>query len=146
VSHDLYGKLIRPDAPEKTKVLVSRLAVVSFSVIPVLIALRKLDLVNFVVIYAAKLMVSFVFVPVIVGLNWRRATRAGALASMLGGGIACLTWSVVGDPYFLGLDAAEAGILAGAILIVVVSLITRPVAPEHLRVFFQDSTASHPTT
>jgi Na+/proline symporter len=141
VSHDLYGRLLRPQATERAKVLASRLAVLSFSVIPVLIALRKLDLVNFVVIYAAKLMVSFVFIPVIVGLNWRRATRAGALASMVGGGVACLVWSALGNPYLLGLDAAEAGILTGAVLIVVVSLVTRPVAPEHLRVFFQDSTA-----
>ncbi len=35
-------------------------------------------------------MVSFLFIPVVVGLNWRRATRAGAIASLLGGMTTCL--------------------------------------------------------
>ncbi len=77
VSHDLYGKLLKPDATDRAKVVAGRLAVVLFSAIPVALAFRELALVNFIVIYAAKLMVSFLFVPVVIGLNWRRATRAG---------------------------------------------------------------------
>ena len=67
-------------------------------------------MVNFIVIYAGKLMVSFLFIPVVVGRNRKRATRAGAVASMLGGMAACLIWSKFGSPYFLGLDPAEAGV------------------------------------
>jgi Na+/proline symporter len=141
VSHDIYGKLLRPDASDRSKVLVARIAVLVFSLIPVVIALRKLSLVNFVVIYAAKLMVSFFFVPVVVGLNWKRATRAGALAGMIGGATACLTWSVLGNPRWLGLDPAEAGILASALLFVGVSLVTKPVRRESLGLFFSDERA-----
>jgi Na+/proline symporter len=138
VSHDLFGKLLRPDSSERARVLAGRVAVLTFSVIPVAIALRRLDLVNFVVIYAAKLLVSVLFVPVAVGLNWRRATRTGALASMMGGGVACLVWSLAGPARPLGLDAAEAGILASLLLFVVVSLATRPVSATALRVFFRE--------
>lgn len=137
VSHDLYGELLRPGASDRARVAVGRLAVVTFSAIPVALALRQFDLVNFIVIWAAKLMVSFLFMPVVVGLNWQRATRAGAMASMLGGMAACLVWSRYGSPYFLGLDPAEAGVLASGVLMVGVSLATRPSSPDTLRRFFQ---------
>ncbi|MFN8669949.1 MAG: sodium:solute symporter family protein [Gemmatimonadaceae bacterium] len=136
VSHDIYAELLVPGASEKAKVLASRVAVVTFSAIPVMLAYRQLSLVNFIVIWAAKLMVSFLFVPVVVGLNWRRATRAGAIASMLGGMVACLVWSRLGTPYWMGLDPAEAGVLVSALLMVGVSLTTAPASAEVTERFF----------
>ncbi len=136
VSHDIYGKLLRPGASDRAKVRAGRLAVLTFSAIPVALAFRQFDLVNFIVIWAAKLMVSFLFVPVVVGLNWKRATRSGAIASMLGGMATCLVWSHFGDPYFLGLDPAEAGVLASGVLMGVVSLATAPASEATLHRFF----------
>lgn len=138
VSHDLYGKILRPDASDRAKVRAGRLAVVTFSAIPVALAFRQFDLVNFIVIWAAKLMVSFLFIPVVVGLNWRGATRAGAISSMLGGMSACLLWSRYGSPYFLGLDPAEAGVLVSAGLMWAVSRVTSPASAFALRQFFGD--------
>lgn len=136
VSHDIYGELINPDASDRTKVLVSRVSVVAFSAIPVALAFQKFALVNFVVIWAAKLMVSFLFVPVIAGLTWKGATRAGAIASMLGGTVACLTWAKMGDPYWIGLDPAEAGVLVSAALMFGVSAITSQASPVAIETFF----------
>jgi len=139
VSHDIYAKLLDPGAGERAKVQASRLAVILFSAIPVALALRQFDLVNFIVIWAARLMVSFLFIPVVVGLNWRRATRAGAIASMLGGMATCLAWSRLGSPYFLGLDPAEAGVLVSALAMFSVSLMTPPASEQTLRLFFDDA-------
>jgi Na+/proline symporter len=136
VSHDLYGKLLAPHASDHARVAAGRLAVVLFSAIPVMLAFAHLSLVNFIVIYAAKLIVSFLFVPVVIGLNWKRATAEGALASMLGGLATCVAWSVAGHPYFAGMDPAEAGVLASAVLFFSVSAVTRPLSPEIERVFF----------
>lgn len=136
VSHDLYGALLAPNASDRARVMVSRAAVVTFSAIPVALAYQQFSLVNFIVIWAAKLMVSFLFVPVVVGLNWRRATRAGAVSSMLGGMVACLVWSRVGTPYYWGLDPAEAGVLASALLMLVVSLATAPSSHATIDTFF----------
>src|SRR5688572_26697285 len=138
VSHDIYGKLLRPKSSERARVLASRLAVITFSAIPVALALRQFDLVNFIVIWAAKLMVSFLFIPVVVGLNWRRATRAGAIASMLGGMITCLGWSRLGSPYYLGLDPAEAGVLVSALAMFFVSSMTVPASDATLGQFFSE--------
>ena len=139
VSHDIYAKLLDPGAGERAKVQASRLAVILFSAIPVAFALRQFDLVNFIVIWAARLMVSFLFIPVVVGLNWRRATRAGAIASMLGGMATCLAWSRLGSPYFFGLDPAEAGVLVSALAMFAVSLMTPPASEETLRLFFDEA-------
>jgi Na+/proline symporter len=139
MSHDLYGKLIVPNASERARVAAGRIGVVIFSVIPVFLALRQLSLVNWIVIYAAKLLVSFLFIPVVIGLNWKRATRAGALAAMLGGLLTCVVWLVQRRPYVLGLDAAEAGVLVSAALFFGVSVITRPVPDSQLRTFFPKS-------
>ena len=143
VSHDLYGRFVAPQATEQARVRVGRAAVVLFSAIPVVLAFRHLGLVNFIVIYAAKLMVSFLFIPVVVGLNWRRGTAAGALASMLGGLGVCVAWSLLGQPYFLGLDSAEAGVLVSVLLFVGVSVMTAPVEPGKLSVFFPDLVPGH---
>ena len=139
VSHDIYAKLLDPGVGERAKVQASRLAVILFSAIPVAFALRQFDLVNFIVIWAARLMVSFLFIPVVVGLNWRRATRAGAIASMLGGMATCLIWSRLGSPYFLGLDPAEAGVLVSALAMFAVSLMTPTASEETLSLFFDDA-------
>ena len=136
VSHDLYGTLLVPSAGDRAKVRAGRIAVVLFSAIPVLLAFGHLSLVNFIVIYAARLMVSFLFVPVVIGLNWKRGTRQGALASMFGGLGTCAAWSLAGHPYFLGLDPAEAGVLASAALFFCVSVWTMQVSDETQRLFF----------
>jgi Na+/proline symporter len=145
VSHDLYGRLLVPHADDRARVRAGRIAVVLFSAIPVMLAFQRLALVNFIVIYAARLMVSFLFVPVVFGLNWRRGTAPGALASMLGGLTTCAAWSLVAHPYFLGLDPAEAGVLVSAGLFFGVSLLTRPVSSEVGRVFFPPPAAASVT-
>src|SRR5262245_19247015 len=136
VSHDLYGALVAPGASAQAKVRVGRCAVVLFSAIPVLLALRQLALVNFVVIYAGKLLVSFLFVPVVIGLNWRRATAPGAIAAMLGGLSVCVGWSLLSPNYPLGIDPWEIATATSLVLFVLVSRATAPVRRDKLDVFF----------
>ena len=143
VSHDLYGALLVPGASDARKTLVGRIAVICFSAIPVALALHQLAFVNFIVIYAARLMVSFLFVPVVLGLHWRHATAAGALASMLGGLAVCAAWSILAHPYLLGLDPAEAGTLASLLLFFSVSAWTKPVDSRAVGIFFPE-TANRP--
>ncbi len=57
---------------------------------------------------------------------------------MVGGLSTCLLASVLGRPYFFGLDPAEAGVLVSAVAFIGVSALTRPVPAERLRVFFPE--------
>jgi SSS family transporter len=138
VAHDLYGTLVRPEATQGHLVSVNRAAMLVLALVPIWFALQKYGDVQAVVVEQAKFVASFFFVPVVVGLNWRRGTAAGAIAAMLGGFLACLVWEFTGQRGFArhGIDAVEVGILTSGILFFGVSRWTRPVPEENVRVFF----------
>ncbi|MEM4697633.1 MAG: hypothetical protein QW501_04900, partial [Zestosphaera sp.] len=81
-------------------------------------------------IYSYDLYTSGVFVPLVLGLLWKRATKEGAVAGMIAGFIASLAG-------IMGLIPAEIyeiiyvwGALVSFIVMIVVSLITKPTQPE----------------
>ena len=138
VAHDLYGKFFRPNASQAHLVAVNRISIVILALIPVYFALQKYGDVQAIVVEQAKFIASFFFVPVVIGLNWRRGTSAGAIAAMLGGFLACLIWEFTGQRGFPvhGIDAVEVGVLTSLVLFLTVSRLTRPVPDENLRLFF----------
>lgn len=139
VSHDLYGKFIRPRATERQKLAVNRWSVLVVGTIPLGLAFVDLGLVQEIVVDYAKIIASFFFVPVVIGLNWRRGTTAGAVASMFGGFGAFFVWWSTGPDYPWGVDPIFPGILSSLLLFVVVSLSTRPVPGSALAPFFADA-------
>lgn len=138
VAHDLYGKFINPLASQARLIGVNRIAIVVLAVVPVIFALQKYGDVQAIVVEQTKFIASFFFVPVVIGLNWRKGTAAGAVAAMLGGFLACLVWSFTGQRSFgqHGIDAVEVGVLASLVLFLVVSRFTRPVPEHNTRIFF----------
>jgi Na+/proline symporter len=117
------------------------------AIVPMYVALQKLGDVQSIVVEQTKFIASFFFVPVVIGLNWRRGTAAGAVAAMVGGFVACLVWELTGQGGFAshGIDAVEVGVLTSLVLFIVVSRLTRPVAPESLRPFFRDQQLLKPS-
>ena len=138
VSHDLYGKFVNPNASQAHLVMVNRIAIIVLSIIPIVFALQKFGDIQAIVIEQTKLIASFFFVPVVIGLNWRRGTAAGAISAMLGGFLACLIWEFTGQRDFAshGIDAVEVGVVTSLVLFVVVSRFTRAVPEENLEIFF----------
>ncbi len=142
VAHDLYGKFIRPTASQAHLVMVNRISIVVLALIPLYFALQKLGDVQAIVVEQAKFIASFFFVPVVIGLNWRRGTAAGAISAMLGGFLACLVWEFTGQRGFgtHGIDAVEVGVVTSLVLFVtisrVTSRVTKPVPDENLKTFF----------
>ncbi len=136
ISHDLYGKFLRPHATEAEKLRVNRWSVLAVGLVPLALTFVKLGLVQEIVVDYTKLMASFFFVPVVFGLNWRGGTRAGAIASMLGGFSAFMLWWLQRPDYPWGIDPIFPGVLTSLVLFLLVSRFTRAVAPECLRPFF----------
>jgi SSS family transporter len=138
VAHDLYGKFIRPTASQAHLVMVNRISIVVLALIPLYFALQKLGDVQAIVVEQAKFIASFFFVPVVIGLNWRRGTAAGAISAMLGGFLACLVWEFTGQRGFgtHGIDAVEVGVVTSLVLFVTISRVTKPVPDENLKTFF----------
>lgn len=140
VAHDLYGRFIRPQATQKHLVNVNRVAIVVLSLIPLFFALQRLGDVQGIVLEQAKFIASFFFVPIVIGLNWRRGTAKGAVAAMLGGFVACLVWTLFFQETWFpryGIDAVEVGVVTSLLLFVVVSRATRPSPGQDLAPFFE---------
>jgi SSS family transporter len=138
-AHDLY-KRVRPAATERRLLLVNRVSIVLLGLLPFWFALQKFGDVQQIVVEQTKFIASFFFVPVVVGLNWRRGTRQGAVASMIAGFSGCLVWTFTLQASFArhGIDAAEVGVLLSAATFVLVSLATPPTPEVNLRLFFDD--------
>jgi SSS family transporter len=139
-AHDLYKRLVNPAASERRLVWVNRLSIVVLGIIPFWFATQKLGDVQAIVVEQAKFIASFFFVPVVVGLNWRRGTKEGAVWSMAVGFLACLAWTFTLQRSFPshGIDSVEVGVLASALTFVLVSLLTPPTPARHLAIFFDE--------
>lgn len=106
----------------------NRWAVAAFGVVMVGIACLLRDVVAALTL-AYGILVGGLLVPVLGGLLWRRATRAGALAAMGTGTVVTLaTMLALGDLY--ANEPVFAGLGTGLVAFVVVSLATRPVEAE----------------
>ncbi|MBY8908248.1 sodium/solute symporter [Salinicoccus roseus] len=136
VSHDIYG-ILKPSATDKEKMLLNRIAVVVLAFIPLYFALNPFDMVQFIVLAQASLVASFFFALVVFGLNWKGATRLGALSSMIGGLITVLIWLFILDSPF-DINEVIPGVIVSTILLLVVSRFTKPVPNENLKPFFKD--------
>jgi SSS family transporter len=107
VSHDIYGRFINPHATEQRRLLISRVSIAALSLVPIWFALQRMADIQSIVVMAMRLVASFFFVPVVLGLNLRLGSSAGALSAMLGGFLACLLWANTAGRSFPSIDAAE---------------------------------------
>ena len=137
-AHDLYKRLINPAATEARLLWVNRLSIVALAIIPFWVANLKLGDVQAIVIEQAKFIASFFFVPVVVGLNWKRGTKEGAIWSMVAGFLGCLAWTFTGQRSVAshGVDSVEVGVVVSAIAFVVASRLSSPTPEKNLKIFF----------
>jgi SSS family transporter len=139
-AHDLYKRLLNPDASERRLIWVNRIAIIVLGAVPFWFALLKLADVQAIVVEQAKFIASFFFVPVVLGLNWRRGTKEGAIGSMVAGFLGCLVWRFTLQRDFAshGIDAVEVGVVLSALTFVLVSRATTPVPEANVRIFFDE--------
>src|SRR6266513_1375139 len=128
LAHDIYAPVVNRLAGDRAILLANRVAILALALVPVWFAVHDVPLVQFIVLFQAKLVASFFFAPVVIGLNWTSGSAAGAMASMLTGLVVCVWWSLLNRPPF-GLDSIFPGVAASIIVFVSVSLATRAARP-----------------
>jgi Na+/proline symporter len=136
LSYDLFQNLVHPGATERQRVMVDRLGILLVGCVPVILLLTGVgegELVQFIVLLFTALMAAAFFMPVVLGVYWRRATKAGAGAAMVGGVTATFLWKGLGPET---IDPVLPGFLVSALLMVGVSLLTQPPPKEALEPYF----------
>ena len=130
LSHDLYYKIIDPKADTKLRLIVARVLLVGIGVLAALVATLQLTGILGAVAWAFCFACSGLFFPLVLGIWWKRANRAGAIAGMVFGfvaGSAYLYYVRTGGAPWLGIDHLRFGIIGmpvSLIAMVVVSLMT----------------------
>lgn len=133
VTHDIYAKLIDPDAEKNPQrlLLISRIVTVLLGLLALWMALNFKAIIG-MLLMSYTLYAAGVFIPVVGGLYWKRATAAGAIAAIVGGsafGLAGeLGWfAPEALPLVGGFPIIVTGALVSLMLFIGVSLLTRPV-------------------
>ncbi len=85
LSHDVYYKIINPNAPTKQRLIISRMLLVVVAVLAAWTAsTRPTDIVAMVA-WAFSLAAGGLFPALVLGVWWKRATSQGAIAGILAG-------------------------------------------------------------
>ena len=146
-SHDLYFRVLRPDATTQWRLVISKTLLLVVAVLAALLASQKPATILSMVAWAFSLAAAAFFPALVLGIFWKRANRAGAVCGMLAGlavtlyylvrvqfdAIAWLGVSGIGMAPWFGIQSTSAGIwgvAAGFATIVAVSLLGDPPSRE----------------
>ncbi|ORE91282.1 sodium:solute symporter family protein [Aurantimonas sp. 22II-16-19i] len=122
VARDVYAN-VATRTDDRKQLMIGKLIIPIISLIALGFAAMQFSLIAVLAVAASTGLV--VIVPAIVGaFFWKRGTAAGALASIVGGGIFVVAMYLTGNS-ILGLNAGILGFPVSAALFVVVSLATR---------------------
>lgn len=150
VSRDLYERFVDPGATERKKIGLQRSFVVIFGVLGILL-LTQFQTVLSMALYAYSLVGASLTPALLAAFLWKRVTPQGGVACIAGGLITIVGIGILGR---LGVDFSLTitgtqfdfassdyivipGVIVSMGLLVVVSLLTEPSAPEKWKPFFQ---------
>ncbi len=108
LSHDIYYKMIDPNAPTFRRLLVARVLLVFVAVAAAATASTRPADILAMVGWAFSLAMAGNFPALVMGIWWKRATTAGAIAGIIGGFGLCLFYLVC-TRYFPGWGVAYFG-------------------------------------
>ncbi len=150
LSHDLYYKMIDPDASTKKRVTISKALLLVVALIAAYVTSLKPGNILFLVGAAFSLAASAFFPALVLGVFWKRANKWGAITGMVAGLGTAMYYMVQTYPFFGGvaanqwfdmapISAGVFGVPVGIITILVVSMLTPAPGPkvqelvEHVR-------------
>ena len=142
LSHDLYYKMINPNAPTARRVMISKALLLVVALAAAYVASLKIADILFLVSAAFSLAAAGFFPALVLGIFWKRASKWGAVLGMLSGvsitfyymattqawmrGLFGVTGPVADYTWFgiLPISAGVFGVPLGFAVIIIVSLLT----------------------
>jgi len=133
LSHDVYYQMINPAASTSRRLAISKALLLVVAVAAAWVASLRPDTILSMVAWAFSLAGACFFPALVLGIFWRRASRAGAIAGMLSG-LGMTLYYLLGVKFYgmekwFGINDVSAGVFglaAGFLAIILVSLVTRP--------------------
>ena len=139
VAHDFYFRRLRPEASEKQRLLVGRIAMGGAVVIAGYFGINPPGFVAEVVALAFGLAAASFFPTIVLGIFWKRANAPGAVAGMIAGLVMTAGYMVgvlyLDMPELAGISPQGIGVIGAVINFVVNYVVTMstPPPPEHLQ-------------
>jgi cation/acetate symporter len=141
LSHDLYYKMLDPNATTARRVTVSKMLLLVVAFVAAYVTSLKPGDILFLVGAAFSLAASSFFPALVLGVFWKRANKWGAITGMIAGLGICMYYMVQTYPFFGGvaanqwfdlapISAGMFGVPVGIITIFVVSLLTPEPSPQ----------------
>lgn len=136
LSHDIYYKIIDPQASTQKRVTISKLLLLVVALVAAYVAsLKPADILSLVGA-AFSVAASALFPALVSGIFWKRANRAGAICGIISGFTVCVFYMLYTHPLFGGnpanqwfsiapISAGVFGVPAGFITLSLVSFCTQ---------------------
>ena len=141
LSHDLYYKMIDPNAPTARRVAISKALLLVVALLAAFVAAQKPADILFLVSAAFSFAAASFFPALVLGIFWKRANRWGASLGMIAGLGVTFYYMVTTQPWLRGLfgvtrpielwwgiqpiSAGLFGVPIGFAVIIIVSLLTK---------------------
>ncbi len=146
IMRDIYQRFKKTEPQQNVMVALQKVFVVVIGLIAFFIAMRLTSVLEMA--YFAYTIYGVAITPALIAaLAWKRATKAGGLASILSGTIATIVLKILaevlpphlapeGDPWGIPIIYPALAISLGSLIIV--SLLTKKPKPEELKQFFPE--------
>ncbi len=132
-SWDIFKNLLKPDATDKQVLRVSQICVFLAAAVSLLLAINPPEMLAWLIWMGIGVMLATFAVPLISALYWRRATAAGAIASMASGLVSAGVFAYIHQFMFkLPVHFSLYALVISVFAMVIVSLLTKPVSEETL--------------
>jgi len=134
VAHDLYARLLNPNASEANRLLVGRIVIFGAICVAGYFGINPPGFVAEVVAFAFGLAAASFFPIILLGIFDKRTNKAGAIAGMLVG-IGFTGYYIIGnrffgmDPWFFKISAQGIGTIGMILNLVVTIVVSRMTAP-----------------
>ncbi|MCM3714313.1 cation acetate symporter [Alkalihalobacillus oceani] len=129
-AHDIYYRLVNPQASDRRRLAAGRWAIVLATVIAGIVALNPPGVITQIVAWAFALAGGTFFPVLLLGVWWKRMNAQGAIAGMLVGLSVTLTYIFLARAgiTFLGIQDTGAGIIGVPINLIVCYLVSKMTA------------------
>ena len=127
LSHDIYFRSVRPAVPSTRRVTLSKALLLATAIAAAAVATQKPADILFLVGAAFSIAGAVFFPALVLGIFWRRANAAGALAGMITGLVVTLGYMSGATGLWWGIQPLSAGFFGAPVALlahVLVSLLT----------------------